>query len=42
MGRDSGLSSAVTDPVSLNVLSWNVAGLSEGSTDIFRSQIGMC
>ena len=33
--NNSGLSSAATDPVSLNVLSWNVAGLSEDSTDIF-------
>ena len=29
------------DPVSLNVLSCNVAGLSEDSTDIFLSQISM-
>ena len=32
---------AVTEPVSLKVLSWNVAGLSEDSTDIFLSQISM-
>ena len=31
----------MTDPVSLKVLSWNVAGLSEDSTDIFLSQISM-
>ena len=40
-GKNSGLSSAVTDPVSLKVLSWNVAGLSEDYTDIFASQISM-
>ena len=39
--KNSGLSSAVTDRVSLKVLSWNVAGLSEDSTDIFLSQISM-
>ena len=32
---------AVTDPVSLKVLSWNMAGQSEDSTDIFLSQISM-
>ena len=32
---------SVTDPVSLDLLSWNVAGLSEDSTDIFMSQISM-
>ena len=37
----SGLSNCATDPVGLKVLSWNVAGLSEGSTDIFLSQISM-
>ena len=31
----------VTAPVTLKVLSWNVAGLSEDSTDIFMSQISM-
>ena len=31
----------MTDPVSLKVLSWSVAGLSEDSTDIFLSQISM-
>ena len=40
-GKKSGLSCAVTDPVSLKVLSWNVAGLSEDSTDIFLSQNSM-
>ena len=39
--KNSGLSSAVTDPVSLKVLSWNVAGLSEDSRDTFLSQISM-
>ena len=39
--ENSGLSSAVTDPVSLKVLSWNVAGLAEDCTDIFLSQISM-
>ena len=36
-----GLSEGTTDPVTLNVLSWNVAGLSEDSTDVFQSQISM-
>ena len=36
-----GLSKDVTDPVSLKVLSWNVAGLGEECTDIFLSQISM-
>ena len=31
----------MTDPVSLKVLSWNVAGLAENRTDIFLSQISM-
>ena len=31
----------MTDPVSLKVLSWNVAGLAEDCTDIFLSQISM-
>ena len=39
--RGSGMSNGVTDPVTLKVLSWNVAGLSEDSTDIFLSQISM-
>ena len=39
--KNSGLSIAVTDPVSLKVLSWNVAGLSEDCTDIILSQISM-
>ena len=39
--KKSGLSNAVTDPVSLKVLSWNVAGLAEDCTDIFLSQISM-
>ena len=39
--KNSGLSNAVTDPVSLKVLSWNVAGLAEDCTDIFLSQISM-
>ena len=39
--KSSGLSNAVTDPVSLKVLSWNVAGLAEDCTDIFLSQISM-
>ena len=39
--RVSGLSNAATDPVSLKVLSWNVAGLAENCTDIFLSQISM-
>ena len=38
---NSGLSNAATDPVSLKVLSWNVAGLAEDCTDIFLSQISM-
>ena len=33
--KNSGLSNAATDPVSLKVLSWNVAGLAEDCTDIF-------
>ena len=37
--KNSGLSHAVTDPVPLKVLSWNVAGLAEDCTDIFLSQI---
>ena len=37
----SGLSNGVTDPVTLKVLSWDMAGLSEESTDIFLSQISM-
>ena len=36
-GKNSGLSSVVTELVSLEVLSWNVAGLSEDSTDVFLS-----
>ena len=39
--KNSGLSHAATDPVSLKVLSWNVAGLAEDCTDIFLSQISM-
>ena len=39
--KSSGLSNAVTDPVTLTVSSRNVAGLSEESTDIFLSQISM-
>ena len=39
--KNSGLSNAATDPVSLKVLSWNVAGLAEDCTDIFLSQISM-
>ena len=39
--KNSGLSNAVTDLVSLKVLSWNVAGLAEDFTDIFLSQISM-
>ena len=31
----------MTELVSLKVLSWNVAGLSEDFTDIFQSQISM-
>ena len=38
-GKGSGLSNGVTDPVTLKVLSWDVAGLSKDSTDIFLSQI---
>ena len=38
-GKNSGLSNAVTDPVSFKVLSWNVAGLAEDCADIFLSQI---
>ena len=40
-GKVLGLSNGVTDPVTLKVLSWNVAGLSEDSTDMFLSQISM-
>ena len=40
-GKNSGVSNATTDPVVLKVLSWNVAGLSEDSTDIFLSQVSM-
>ena len=39
--KDSGLSNAVTDPVSLKVLSWNVGGLAEDCAEIFLSQISM-
>ena len=39
--KNSGLSNAATDPVSLKVLSWNVACLAEDCTDIFLSQISM-
>ena len=39
--KNSGLSTAVTDPVSLKVFSWNVACLAEDCTDIFLSQISM-
>ena len=39
--ENSGLSNAATDPVSLKVLSWNVAGLAEDCADIFLSQISM-
>ena len=39
--KNSGLSNVVTDPVSLKVLSWNVAGLAEDCADIFLSQISM-
>ena len=39
--KNSGLSTAATDPVSLKVLSWNVAGLAEDCTDMFLSQISM-
>ena len=39
--KNSGLSNAATAPVSLKVLSWNVAGLAEDCTDIFLSQISM-
>ena len=39
--KNSGLSIAATAPVSLKVLSWNVAGLAEDCTDIFLSQISM-
>ena len=40
--KNSGLSNAVTDSVSLKVLSWNVAVLAaEDCTDIFLSQISM-
>ena len=36
------MQNVVTDPVSLKVLSWNVAGLAEDSTDIFSCpQISM-
>ena len=40
-GNGMGLSEGTTDLVTLKVLSWNVAGLSEDSTDIFLSQISM-
>ena len=39
--KNSGLSIAATAPVSLKVLSWNVAGLAEDLKDIFLSQISM-
>ena len=39
--KNSGLSNVATAPVSLKVLSWNVAGLAEDCTDIFLSQISM-
>ena len=39
--KNSGLSHAATAPLSLKVLSWNVAGLAVDSTDIFLSQISM-
>ena len=39
--KNSELSNAATDLVSLKVLSWNVAGLAEDCTDIFLSQISM-
>ena len=39
--ENSGMLNAVTDPVSLKVLSWKVAGLAEDCTDIFLSQISM-
>ena len=39
--KNSRLSNAVTDLVSLKVLSWNVAGLAEDCTFIFLSQIWM-
>ena len=39
--KNLGLSNAVTDPVSLKVLSWNVAGLAEDCTDIFLSQMSV-
>ena len=41
MGKNSGLSCVVTEPASLKVLSWSVAGLSEDATDIFLSQVSM-
>ena len=40
-GDGMGLSEGTTDPATLKVLSWNVAGLSEDSTDVFQSQISM-
>ena len=40
-GNWLGLSKGTTHPVTLKLLSWNVAGLSEDSTDIFLSQISM-
>ena len=40
-GKNSGLSSVGTEPVSLKVVSWNVAGLQEDSKDICLSQISM-
>ena len=33
-GSGTGLSEGTTDPVTLTVLSWNVVGLSEDSTDL--------
>ena len=38
-GKNSGVQNDVTDPVTLKVLSWSVAGPSQDSTDIFLSQI---
>ena len=37
--NEVGLSEGTTNPVTLKVLSWNVAGLSVESTDLFLSQI---
>ena len=39
--NDLGLSKGTTDPVTLQVMSWNVAGLPGDSTDIFLLQISM-